>query len=56
MSPQTDADIRSPWYETFAPAVWVVAAEPQEASEPPAAAEDAEEAWATEAIFDYYND
>jgi len=55
MSPQTDADIRSPWYETFAPAVWVVTAEAQPAPEPPEA-EDAEETWATEAIFDYYND
>jgi len=57
MSPTTDADTRSPWYETFTPAMWVVAAE---AEEPPAPSstdsEKADEEWATEAIFDYYND
>jgi hypothetical protein len=56
MSPQTDADIRSPWYETFAPAMWVVTVEAQEAPEPPAEAEEADEGWATEALFEYYND
>lgn len=59
--PKTDdADRRSPWYEAFAPAQrlplagWVEA--PQH--EPPPVrgpAEDAEDASATEAIFDYYN-
>ena len=47
MTANIDADIRSPWYETFTPPlVWVVAE--------PAEAED--DASATEAIFDYYND
>jgi hypothetical protein len=55
------ADTRSPWYEAFtleAPAgvaaMWVVTS-----SETPAAAEPvegaADEDWATEALFDYYN-
>ena len=58
MTPNTfaDADTRSPWYEAFAPARWVVASEPQASPEPPAASGTPDEDWAVEAIFDYYND
>ena len=46
MHPNPDADTRSPWYETFAATA--------EAAEQ-AVAGGAEEQWATEALFDYYN-
>jgi hypothetical protein len=63
MNPNPDADTRSPWYETFA--ATAEAAEPRwlpgtQFPAPPEAAEQAvaggaEEQWATEALFDYYN-
>ena len=56
MTTNTDADIRSPWYETFTPLMWVVAAQSEEPAAAPDDAEAAAEDWATEAIFDYYND
>jgi hypothetical protein len=56
------ADTRSPWYEAFTPPappavpalLWVMA----DAALPAQAASDdvSDEAWATEALFDYYND
>jgi hypothetical protein len=57
MNLPTDADTRSPWYETFAPqaAAWQVA--PAEEQQPYRQAEAQPEAdWATEAMFDYYNE
>ena len=51
----TDADSRSPWYETFTPqaaAAWVVA-EPEQAASPD---QQPEAEWATDALFDYYNE
>ena len=53
MSTET-ADTRSPWYETFTPTMWMVAPEAEETSDQPAEA--TEDDWATEALFDYYND
>jgi hypothetical protein len=59
MQLEKPADTRSPWYEAFTPpavpagppVVWVIApAAP--AAEPPEAPD---EAWATAALFDYYN-
>jgi hypothetical protein len=59
MQLEKPADTRSPWYEAFTPpaapavpaVVWVIApaAPAAEAAEAP------DEAWATEALFDYYN-
>jgi hypothetical protein len=55
MNQPTDADTRSPWYETFTPqaaAAWVMA-QPEAA---PEAEQQPEAEWATEAMFDYYNE
>jgi hypothetical protein len=60
MLTEKPADTRSPWYEAFTPAaapaapavVWVMAPAEQPADAPVAP----DEAWATEALFDYYND
>jgi hypothetical protein len=52
-------DTRSPWYEAFTPqtipSAWIAAA--PEAAAPAAGPQDQPEAdWATEALFDYYNE
>jgi len=55
MNQPTDADTRSPWYETFstqAAAAWVVA-EREDAAAPE---QQPEAEWATDALFDYYNE
>ena len=63
------ADTRSPWYEAFAPAVDAAGTQWLRGTKFPAAPAEAEaatgggaetrpaqeEAWATEALFDYYN-
>jgi hypothetical protein len=60
MSHTARADMQSRWYEghapqAHAPATWVVAPRLEE-SPPPSESDAADEDWATEAIFDYYND
>lgn len=62
MRPNPTTDTRSPWYEAFTPqarpkgqpAMWVM--RPAEQPEAPAPAQAPETEWATEALFDYYND
>lgn len=59
MTPNPANDSRSPWYEPFLPEmqrpapVWFLAEGGDEPAEP--AVEPADDDWATEALFDYYN-
>jgi hypothetical protein len=64
MNPTPDADTRSPWYEAFAAVAarpeprWLPGTQfpsPEAAPANPARPAEAEERWATEALFDCYN-
>ena len=66
MRPNSTTDTRSPWYEAFTPqarpkgraAMWILSPaerpRPEAPGEAPSAAPESD--WATEALFDYYND
>lgn len=55
----TTTDTRSPWYEAFtpqtAPSAWVLA-DPEDIAPAAGLPDQPDDRWATDALFDYYNE